>query len=170
MGDSGEKNQSKDIEKNFFQLSNFSQLVFLHENPTHWSLETAMYPILAKLVSDIFTVCSLIPRMNFSHTQQSHLCQKNQNYLLEKADLRFFLGYGLRTTIKITIFSTFYVTDNFSNCYSWNSCKKNTDSEITTYILIKKKQKIFCEIAPWKILRTCLMVVNVLTKMSHTQQ
>ena len=43
---------------------------------------------------------------------------KNQNYLLEKADLRFFLSYGLRTTIKITIFSTFYVTDNFSNSYS----------------------------------------------------
>ena len=38
---------------------------------------------------------------------------KNQNYLLGKADLGFFLSYGLRTTIKIRISSTFYVIDNF---------------------------------------------------------
>ena len=108
----------------FFQLSNLSQPVFLLENQTHWSLETAVCPIFVKPVLDIFAVCSLVPSMNLSHTQQSYLCPKNQNYLLEKSDLRFFLNYGLRTTIKITIFSTFYVTDNFSSCYSRNSCKK----------------------------------------------
>ena len=93
-------------------------------NPLGRGLETAVCPIFAKPVLDIFAVCSLVPSMNLSHTQQSYLCPKNQNYLLEKSDLRFFLNYGLRTTIKITIFSTFYVTDNFSSCYSRNSCKK----------------------------------------------
>ena len=72
----------------------------------HWGLETAMCPIFVKPVLDIFEVLSLVPSMNFSHLQQSYLCQKNQNYVLEKADLRFFLNYGLRITIKITIFST----------------------------------------------------------------
>ena len=42
---------------------------------------------------------------------------QKKSILLEKADLRFFLSYGLRTTIQITIFSTFYATDNFSSCY-----------------------------------------------------
>ena len=46
------------------------------------------------------TGCSLVPRMNLSHTQQSYVCPKNQNYLLNKANLRFFLSYGLRTTKK----------------------------------------------------------------------
>ena len=124
MGGSGKKSPSKDMNKFFFQLSNLSQPIFLLENPTHWGLETAVYPIFAKPVLDIFAVCSLVPSMNLSHMQQSYLCPKNQNYLLEKADLRFFLNCGLRTTIKITIFSTFYVTDNFSSCYSRNSCKK----------------------------------------------
>ena len=59
-----------------------------------------------------------------SHMQQSYLCPGNQNYLLGKGDLRFFLSYGLRTTIKITRFSTFYIIGNFSSCYGWNSCKK----------------------------------------------
>ena len=112
------------MEKKNFQLSNLSQRVFLLENPTHWGLETVVCPIFAKPVLDIFVVCSLVPSMNLSHRQQSYLCPKNQNYLLEKSDLRFFFNYGLRTTIKITMFSTFYVTDNFSSCYSQNSCKK----------------------------------------------
>ena len=33
--------------------------------------------------------------------QQGYLCPKNQNYLLGKADLGFFLSYRLRTTIKL---------------------------------------------------------------------
>ena len=122
MGGSGEKSPSKDTKKFFSQLSNLSQPIFLLENPTQQGLETAMSPIFVKQILDIFAVCSLVPSMNLSHTQQSYLCPKNQNYLLEKSDLRFFLNYGLRTTIKITIFSTFYVTDNFSSCYSQNSC------------------------------------------------
>ena len=61
---------------------------FLLENPTHWGLETAVCPIFAKPVLDIFAVCSLVPCMNLSHTQKSYLCSKNQNYLLEK-DLTF---------------------------------------------------------------------------------
>ena len=116
MGGSGEKSPSKD-------MKNLWQPVSLLENPTHWGLETAMYLIFAKPVFN-FPVCSLVPSMNLSHTQQSFLCSKNLNYLLKKSDLRFFLNYGLRTTIKITIFSTFYVTDNFSSCYSENSCNK----------------------------------------------
>ena len=78
--------------KKFFQLSNLPQSVFLLENPTHWDLETAVCQIFAKPVLDIFTVCSLLHRTNFSQTQQGYLCPKNQNNLLEKADLRFFLS------------------------------------------------------------------------------
>ena len=139
---SGEKSPSKDIENFFFQLSNLSESVFVLENLTHQGLETAVYSIFAKAVLDIFAVCSL-----------------------GKADLRFFLSYRLKTTIKITIFSTFYVAGIFSSCFSRNSCKKNTDSfnkkvkmqspnmkqiatEVTTYIIVRKKQKSFCEIAP----------------------
>ena len=133
MGGSGEKSPSKDMKIFFCQLSNLSQPVFLLENPTHWGLETAVCPIFEKPVLDIFAVCSLVPSMNLSHTQQSYLCPKNQNYLLEKSDLRFFLNYGLRTTIKITIITTFYVTNNFSSCYSGNSCNKNTDSFNKTF-------------------------------------
>ena len=92
------------------------------KNPTHWGLETAVCPIFAKPpVLDIFAVCSLVPRINLSHTQQGYLCQKNQSYSLGKADLGFFLSNG-STTIKITIFNTFYTS--FSSCYRWNSCKK----------------------------------------------
>ena len=105
------------IWKFFYQLSNLSQPVFLLENPTHWGFETVVCPILVKPVLHFFVVCSVVPCMNLSHRQQSYLCPKNQNNLLEKADLRFFLIYVLRTTIKITIFSTFYVTNNFSSCY-----------------------------------------------------
>ena len=111
------------IWKFFFQLSNLSQSTFLLENPTHWALETAVCPIFAKPVLDIFTVFSLVPRMNLSQSQQGYLCQKNQNYLLEKAEFMFFFSYGLRTSIKITTFNTFYVTDVLS-CYSRSSCKK----------------------------------------------
>ena len=38
--------------------------------------------------------------------QQGYLCPKNQNHLLGKAHLGFFLSYGLRATIKITILGT----------------------------------------------------------------
>ena len=61
---------------------------FLLENPTHWGLDIAVCAVFVKLILDIFAVCSLLPRMNFPHMQQSYLCQKNQNYLLKKADLR----------------------------------------------------------------------------------
>ena len=121
MGGSGKKSPSKDMKKIIFQLSNLSELIFLLENTTHWGLETAVCPIFAKPILNTFAVCSLVPSINLSHTQQSYLCLKYQNYLLQKADLRFFLNYRLKTTIKITIFSTFYVTDNFSSCYSQNS-------------------------------------------------
>ena len=60
--------------------------------------------------------------------QQGYLCPKTQNYLLGKADLGFFLRSGWRTTIQITIFSTFYVIDNVSSCYSPKFVQKNTDS------------------------------------------
>ena len=123
MSGSGEKSPSND-KKFFFQLSNLSQPVFLLENPTHWGLETAVCPIFVKPVLDIFAVCSLVPSMNLSHKQQSYFGPKNQTYLLEKSDLRFFLNYGFNTTIKITIFSAFYVTDNFSSRYSRNAYKK----------------------------------------------
>ena len=65
---------------------------------------------------------------------------KNQNYLLVKADVRFFFSFGLRTTIKVTIFSIFYVTDNFSSCYGnektkkfpWNNSQKNLEDLLNT--------------------------------------
>ena len=118
--------------KKMFQLSNLSQSVFVLENPTHCDLEMAVCPIFAIPVLNIFADCSLVPRINLLHTQQSYLCPKNQNYSLGKADLKFFLSYGWRTTIKITIFNTvFYVVDNFSSCYSRNSCKKIQTLSIT---------------------------------------
>ena len=118
------KKPKQEYGKFFFQLSNLSQSAFLLENPTHWALETAVCPIFAKPVLDIFTVFSRVPRMNLSQSQQGYLCQKNQNYLLEKAYFMFFFSYGLRTSIKITTFNTFYVTDNVLSCCSRSSCKK----------------------------------------------
>ena len=118
------KKPKQGYEKRIFSPTFKFDTSFFTWNPTNWGLETAVCPIFAKPVLYIFAVCSLIPSMNLSHMQQSYLCPKNQNYLLEKSDLRFFLNYGLRITLKITIFSTFYVTDNFSSCYSRNSCKK----------------------------------------------
>ena len=91
-----------------------------------WKLQRC--PIFAKPLLDIFAVSSLVYRINLSHMQLGYLCRKNQNYLLGKTDLEFFLSYRLRTTIKIIIFSTFYVIDVFSSCFSWNSCKKKTGS------------------------------------------
>ena len=112
------------IWKSFFRLSNLSKSVVVLENLIHWDLKTAVYPIFAKLVFDIFAVSSLVPWINLSHTQQGYLRPKNQNYLLGVAELGFSLSYELGTTIKITIFSTFYVIDNFSSCYRQNFCKK----------------------------------------------
>ena len=120
MGGSGEKSPSKDM-KIFFQLSNLLQPVFLLENQTHGGLETAVCPNFVKPVLDIFAVCSLVPSMNLSHTQQIYLYPKNQNYLQEKSDLRFFLNYALRTTIKITIFSNFLDgVLNYTYCFNQN--------------------------------------------------
>ena len=53
-----------------------SQSFFLSENPTHWGLETAVGSIFAQLVLDIFAICSLVPRMNLFHTQQSYFIPK----------------------------------------------------------------------------------------------
>ena len=102
-----------------------SQSVSVLENPTHWGLKTAK--VFAKLVLDNFVVCLLEPIINLAHIQQSYVCPKNQNYLLEKPDLKFFHSYGLSTTIKITIFSTFYVIDNVSSRLV-EICANNTDS------------------------------------------
>ena len=88
------------IGKFFSQLLNLSYSVLL-KSPTHWGLETAACLIFAKLVLDIFAVCLLVPRINLSHMQQGYLCPKNQNYLLGKVDLGFFLSYGLRATAKV---------------------------------------------------------------------
>ena len=77
-----------------------SQPVFLLKNPTHWGLETAVCPIFEKPVFDIFAVCSLVPSMNLSHTQQSYLCLKNQNYLPEHFDLRFLLKPRVQDSLK----------------------------------------------------------------------
>ena len=105
-----------------FQICH-NQFFYLKTQPIRaWKLQCTK--IFEETVLDIFAVCSLVPSISLSYTQQSYLCPKNQNYLLEKADSRFFRNYRLRSSIKITIFSTFYVTDNFSGCYSRNSCKK----------------------------------------------
>ena len=83
--------------KIFVQLSNFPKSVFALENPTHWDWETTVFPIFAKLVLDNFVVCSLVPWINLSHMQcRGFYAQKNQNYLLGKADLKFFLSYKLQ--------------------------------------------------------------------------
>ena len=107
-----------------FFFSKFVTIIFLTWKPNPLGLGNCSVSIFCETGFTYF--CSLFTGTwtNFSHTQQSYLCPKKQNYLLEKADLRFFLSYRLQTTIKITIFSTFYVTDKFSSCHSRNSCKK----------------------------------------------
>ena len=76
MGGSGEKSPSKDME-HFFPNFKLVTTSFLLENPTQWGFENRSVPNFAKPVLDIFEVCSLGPRMNLSHTQQSYLCPKN---------------------------------------------------------------------------------------------
>ena len=89
MGGSGERSPSKDLEKKNFQLSKFViTSFFTWKTQPHWGLETAVCSIFVKPVLDIFAVCSLVPSMNLSHRQQSYLCPKNQNYSLERADLK----------------------------------------------------------------------------------
>ena len=110
--------------KKFPALRFLSWSVVALENSTNWGLETAVCPTFVKMLLDIFAVCSLVPRINLSHLQKLFMPQKkNQNYVLEKTNLRFFLSYGLRNT-KITIFSTFFVIGNFSSFYNRNLCKK----------------------------------------------
>ena len=88
LGGSGGKSPSKDMEKIFSQLSNLSQSVFVLEILTHWGLETAVCPVFVKPVLDVFAICSLVPRIIVSHTQQSYLCPKSPNCMLGKADLK----------------------------------------------------------------------------------
>ena len=125
------KSPNKDMEKKKFQLFDIS---FCTWKPNALGFGNCSVPNFAKPVLDIFAVCSLVLRINLSQRQQGYLFPKNQNYLLGKADLGFFLSYGLRTTIKITIFSTFYVIDNFSSYYSWNSCKKIQTPSIKLFL------------------------------------
>ena len=91
-------------------LSNNQLLYWKNKTIGAWKLQCAQF--FAKLVLDTIAVCSLVPRINLSHTQQSYLCLKNQNYLLGKVDLRFFLSYGLKTTINTSLFNNIYLTDN----------------------------------------------------------
>ena len=65
MGGSGEKAQ---VFSNFEICHN---QFFLLENPTHWGFQTAVFPVFAKPVLDIFAVCSLVLRMNCP------ICNKN---------------------------------------------------------------------------------------------
>ena len=69
------------MEKTFLSLSSLSQSVFLLENPIDWGWETAVCPIFAKPVLDIFAICLLVPSMNLSHTQQGYLCAKKSKLL-----------------------------------------------------------------------------------------
>ena len=123
------------MENSFSPTFKFVIICFCTWKPTHWGLETAVCPIFAKLVLDIFAVCLLVPMIHLSHTQQSYLCPKNQIYFLGKAGLRFFLSYGLSTRIKITIFSIIYVADSFLSCYSWNLCKKIENLSIKPFLI-----------------------------------
>ena len=79
-----------------------------------------------------FAVCSLVPRMNLPHTLQSYLRPKNQNYLLEKANLRFFLSYGLRTTIK-SKYSVLFMLQIVFQAVIVAIHAKNTDSFNKTF-------------------------------------
>ena len=106
------------MKKKLFQLSNLSQPVFLLDNPTQWGLETAVCPIIAKPVLDIFAVCSLVPSMNFSHTQHSYLCPKKQNYLLEKSNYNFQYFFMLQTIFQAVIVETHAKnTDSFNKTF-----------------------------------------------------
>ena len=84
--------------------------------------ETVVCPIFAKPVLDIFAVFPLAPRINLPHT--GLFIPKKSKLLTTEGWFSIFLSYGLKTTMKITMFSTCYVMDNFSCCYSWNSCQK----------------------------------------------
>ena len=84
------KTQAK-IWKKKFQLSNLSQLVFLIEIPTDWGSDTAMCLIFLKSVLDIFALCSLVPRMNLSYTQQDYLMPKKSKLTSSEGRLKVFL-------------------------------------------------------------------------------
>ena len=155
------------MEKKIPALRFLSWSVVALQNSTNWGLETAVCPTFVKLLLGIFAVCSLVPRTKAIYAQ------KNQNYVLDKTNLGFFLSYGLRNIIKITIFSTFFVTVNFSSFYNRNLCKKIQFLSVKhfckwkwnliwnkcclSYSLYyaKEKQKSFYETAPWKIWRVC---------------
>ena len=81
------------MEKFFLQLSNLSQSAFLLQNPTHWGLEVVVCPIFAKPVLSIFAVCSLVPRINLSHTQYLFMSKKSK--LITRGGGKYGAGAGL---------------------------------------------------------------------------
>ena len=88
--------------------------------------------------------------------QQRYICSKNQNYLLEKFDLGYFSQLRVEDHNKNHNIQNFLSYNyNISSCYrcakniySFNKTLHKTNAtEVATYIMVKKKQKSFCEIA-----------------------
>ena len=117
----GKKSQTS-IRKNFFWTFKFVIISFCTLKLNYWGVEPVVCPIFAKPVLDIFAVFPLAPRINLPHT--GLFIPKKSKLLTTEGWFSIFLSYGLKTTMKITMFSTCYVMDNFSCCYSWNSCQK----------------------------------------------
>ena len=78
-----------------------------------------------------------------SHAQQSYLCPKNQNYLLGKADLRFFLSHRLRVIIFLTV-----ITETRKKMKTISIKLFKVNMELYGG---KGKNKSFCEIASRKV-------------------
>ena len=91
--------------------------------------------IFAKPVLDICAVCSLVPGINLSHTQQLFIPQKLK---IVSREGWFRVFPILRVEDHNTIFSTFCVRDDFSNCYSQNLRKK---IQILSIKLFSKKNQ-----------------------------
>ena len=126
MGNSGEKSPKPNqrYRKFFFPTFKFVIISICTWKSNPLGLGNCCVPNFCKTGFRYF--CSLFTGIEdkFVPYAARLLIPKNQNYSLGNADLGFFVSYGLRTTMKITIFSTSYVIDNFSGCYSRNSCKR----------------------------------------------
>ena len=124
LGGSDKKKPKQGYGKKFFPIFRFvtTSFFYLKTQPIGaWKLQCAQF------LQNQFLIF-----LQFVHWYLAWIVQyatelfipKKSKLLIRESWFRFFLNYGLRTTIKITIFITFYVTDNFSSCYSQNSCKK----------------------------------------------
>ena len=128
---SGSASPSKDMEKIIFPtIKSVTISFFFTWKPNQLGLENCSKPNFCETGFRYFWSLFTGTWMNLSPIQQSYFCTKNQNYLLKKVDLRFFLSCRLRITIKITICHVFQVV-------IVKNCAKNTDPFNKNFFLRK---------------------------------